>query len=305
MILNDPQFVAQMEAWGARFLPQQPLREHTSLGVGGPADLIEILRDEALEPVIAGLRERGIEWRLLGGGTNVLAVDEPHRRVYVRLARSREAGRNIEFDGSIVRIAAAADLGRSVMECAKRNLGGMEGLVGVPGSVGGALRMNAGAYGTEIGPLVRSITVFRGSLGRREELAAGEVGFRYRKSSFAPDDIMLRVTLEAKERPFREILDHVKQLNLRRRGSQPLKEKSAGCIFKNPPGFSTGKMIDELGMKGMRVGGAVVSERHANFLVNRYDATAADFFRLMDLIRERVLRGYGVELEEEVIVWKN
>jgi UDP-N-acetylmuramate dehydrogenase len=159
--------------------------------------------------------------------------------------------------------------------------------------------------GTEIGPLVRSVTVFRGSTGRREQLAAGAVGFRYRKSSFAPDDIMLSVTLEARERPFREILEHVKLLNQRRRGSQPLKEKSAGCIFKNPPGLSTGKMIDELEMKGTRVGGAVVSERHANFLVNRYGATASDFFRLMDLIRERVRRAYGVELEEEVIVWKN
>ena len=303
MVLNDSQFIAEMEQWGARFLPEQPLREHTSLGVGGPADLIVIQRLEALEPVTEGLRQRGIAWGLLGGGTNVLAADEPHRKVYLRLAPNSH---DIEFRGNTVRVPAAAELGRSVMECAKRNLGGMEGLVGVPGSVGGALRMNAGAYGTEIGPLVRSITVFRGSTGRREELVPqGGISFQYRKSSFAPDDIMLGVTLELKERPFREILDHVKLLNQRRRGSQPLKEKSAGCIFKNPPGLSTGKLIDELGMKGTGVGGAVVSERHANFLVNRHSATASDFFRLMDLIRERVLRAYGVELEEEVIVWKN
>ena len=302
MILNDPQFVARFEAWGARFRPDELLSRHTSLGVGGSADLIDIERAEALEPVVRGLRERGIGWRLLGGGTNVLAVDEPHRLVYLRLARPVQG---IEFSGDAARISAAADLGRSVMECAKRNFGGMEGLVGVPGSVGGALRMNAGAYGTEIGPFVRTITVFRGASVRLEKLAAGEVGFRYRKSSFAPDDIMLDVTLNLKERPFREILDHVKQLNLRRRGSQPLKEKSAGCIFKNPPGLSTGKLVDDLGMKGTRVGGVVVSERHANFLVNRYDATAADFFRMMDLMRERVLRAYGIELEEEVIVWKN
>jgi UDP-N-acetylmuramate dehydrogenase len=302
MVLNDPQFVEQFERWGARFRPDERLSEHTSLGVGGLADLIDIERAEAIEPIVRGLTERGIAWRLLGGGTNVLAADEPHHRVYLRLVRP---ARTMEFFEDTVRISAAADLGRSVMECAKRNFGSMEGLVGVPGSVGGALRMNAGAYGTEIGPLVRSITVFRGALGRTEELAAGDVGFKYRKSSFAPDDIMLDVTLALKPRPFREILEHVKQLNLRRRGSQPLKEKSAGCIFKNPPGLSTGKMIDELGMKGTRVGGVVVSERHANFLVNRYDATAADFFRMMDLIRERVLRGYGVDLEEEVIVWKN
>jgi UDP-N-acetylmuramate dehydrogenase len=181
----------------------------------------------------------------------------------------------------------------------------MEGLVGVPGSVGGALRMNAGAYGTQIGPLVRSVTVFRSSTGERQELSAGAIGFQYRKSSFAPDDIMLRVTLELIERPFREILDHVKALNEKRRHSQPLKEKSAGCIFKNPPGLSTGRMIDELGMKGHRVGGAVISERHANFIVNRDGGTASDIFRLMDTIRERIYRAHGIELEEEVIVWRN
>jgi len=107
------------------------------------------------------------------------------------------------------------------------------------------------------------------------------------------------------ERPYAEILEHIKQCNVKRRASQPINEKSAGCIFKNPPGLSTGKMMDELGLKGTRVGGAVVSERHANFIVNRYNASAADILKLMDLIRERVARAFGVELEEEVIVWKN
>jgi UDP-N-acetylmuramate dehydrogenase len=202
-------------------------------------------------------------------------------------------------------ISTAASLGRTVMQCAKRNLGGMEGLVGVPGSVGGALRMNAGAYGTQIGPLVRSVTVFRGATGRREELQADAIGFTYRHSSFAPDDIMLSVTLELMERPFPEIMEHVKACNEKRRRSQPLKEKSAGCIFKNPPGQSTGKLIDELGLKGQRSGGAVVSERHANFIVNRDGATAADIFRLMEIIRERIRKAHGIELDEEVIVWRN
>ncbi|MBI3894932.1 MAG: UDP-N-acetylmuramate dehydrogenase [Acidobacteria bacterium] len=302
MILDDLEFVKQIERWEARFLPDQKLSEHTSLGVGGLVDLLVIRRLEALEPVVEGLKQRGVPWGLLGGGTNVLAADEPHRRVYLKLAPNST---DLSFEGALVRAAASVELGRTVMECAKRNLGGMEGLVGVPGSVGGALRMNAGAYGTEIGPLVRSVSVFRGSTGKRENLAVSAVGFEYRKSSFAPDDILLSVSLEPKERPFRDILDHVKSLNERRRKSQPLKEKSAGCIFKNPPGLSTGKLIDELGMKGTRVGGAVVSERHANFIVNRYGATAADIFRLMDLLRERIQKTYGVELEEEVIVWKN
>ncbi len=302
MFLNDAEFINQIESWGARFLPGQKLSEHTSLGVGGPADLIVIQRIEAVEPVVSGLRQRGIPWGLLGGGTNVLASDESLKRVLLHLA---PGPRDLVFEGNTVHIAAAAALGRSVMECAKRNLGGMEGLVGVPGSVGGALRMNAGAYGTEIGPLVRSVSVFRGATGVREELTATALGFQYRKSGFAPDDIMLSVTLDLPDKPFSEIIEHVKQLNKRRLSSQPLKEMSAGCIFKNPSGLSTGKMIDELGMKGLRVGGAVVSERHANFIVNRFGATAADVFRLMELIQERIRSAHGIELEPEVIVWKN
>ncbi|MBI3933275.1 MAG: UDP-N-acetylmuramate dehydrogenase [Acidobacteria bacterium] len=302
MLLNDTEFIGQIERWGGRYLADQPLSEYTSLGVGGPADLIVLKRLDALEPVVEGLRQRGIPWGLLGGGTNVLPVEEPFRKVFLQLASGPG---DLSFEGRTVRIAAAASLGRTVMECAKRNLGGMEGLVGVPGSVGGALRMNAGAYGTQIGPLVRSVTVFRGSTGRREELAADAIGFTYRHSSFALDDILLAVTLELMERPFRDILDQVKGFNERRRRSQPVKEKSAGCIFKNPPGLSTGRLIDELGLKGQRVGGAVISERHANFIVNREQATAADIFRLMEIIRERIRKAHGIELEEEVIVWRN
>jgi UDP-N-acetylmuramate dehydrogenase len=195
-------------------------------------------------------------------------------------------------------------LGTVVMECAKRNLGGMEGLIGVPGTVGGALRMNAGAYGTEIGDLVRAVTVYRGTAQRREVLQTGNLRFVYRHSSFAPDDVLLSAALELPERPYAEIVERIKECNQKRRASQPINEKSAGCIFKNPPGYSTGKLIDELGLKGTRVGGAVVSELHANYIVNRYQATASDIFKLMDLMRERVLGAYGIELEEEVVVWR-
>jgi UDP-N-acetylmuramate dehydrogenase len=301
-MLSDKQFVREIETWGGEYLPDRPLSAYTSLGVGGPADLIVLRRLDAMESIVDGLRSRGIAWGLLGGGTNVLPVDEPLRKVFLHLAPGPN---DVVFEGRRVHVAAAASLGRTVMECAKRNLGGMEGLVGVPGSVGGALRMNAGAYGTQIGPLVRSVTVFRGATGRREGLQAEAIGFTYRHSSFAADDVMLSVTLELMERPFADIIQHVKACNEKRRRSQPVKEKSAGCIFKNPPGQSTGKLIDELGLKGRRIGGAVVSERHANFIVNRDQATAADIFRLMEMIRERIRKAHGIELEEEVIVWKN
>jgi UDP-N-acetylmuramate dehydrogenase len=208
------------------------------------------------------------------------------------------------FRGNRVEVPAAANLGTAVLECAKRNLGGMEGLSGVPGTVGGALRMNAGAYGTEMGDVVRALTLFHGDTGLIETVKTETVRFEYRRTNFSSHDVMLSATLELRDCPYAVILERLKQYNRKRRASQPIEERSAGCIFKNPPGRSAGKMIDELGLKGTWVGGAVVSERHANFIVNRDHATAADILKLMDFIRERVLKAYGLELEEEVIVWK-
>jgi UDP-N-acetylmuramate dehydrogenase len=221
--------------------------------------------------------------------------------VILQLARQEPEWR---FEGTSVWVDAAADLGRTVTTCAKRDLGGMEGLIGVPGSVGGALRMNAGAYGTQIGSYVREVEVFQSGRGRIETLRGSEISFEYRHTSFAPDDIMLSVKLELPAKPYSEILEGIRICNQKRRASQPLNQKSAGCIFKNPPGFSAGRMIDDLGLKGFAVGGARVSDRHANFFVNEGGATAADMLGLISEVRERVRRASGVSLEEEVIVWK-
>ena len=291
----------QVAALGAQWLPAEPLSAHTSLGVGGRADLVRLPDVQRLPELAEYLRRRGVRWRVLGGGTNLLVVDEGLDDVILQLVREPDG---LRFEGQRVEVPAAASLGTVVMECAKRNLGGMEGLIGVPGTVGGALHMNAGAYGTEIGDLVRAVTVYRGSAQRQEVLQTGNLRFVYRHSSFAPDDVLLSAALELPERPYAEILERIKECNQKRRASQPINEKSAGCIFKNPPGHSTGKLIDALGMKGTRVGGAVVSELHANYIVNHYQATASDIFKLMDLMRERVLGAYGIELEEEVIVWR-
>ncbi len=291
----------QVAALGAQWLPAEPLSAHTSLGVGGRADLVRLPDVQRLPELAEYLRRRGVRWRVLGGGTNLLVVDEGLDDVILQLVREPDG---LRLEGQRVEVPAAASLGTVVMECAKRNLGGMEGLIGVPGTVGGALHMNAGAYGTEIGDLVRAVTVYRGSSQRQEVLQTGNLRFVYRHSNFAPDDVLLSAALELPERPYAEIVERIKECNQKRRASQPINEKSAGCIFKNPPGHSTGKLIDALGMKGTRVGGAVVSELHANYIVNRYQATASDIFKLMDLMRERVLGAYGIELEEEVVVWR-
>jgi UDP-N-acetylmuramate dehydrogenase len=179
----------------------------------------------------------------------------------------------------------------------------MEGLIGVPGTVGGALRMNAGAYGIEIGSYVREVKLYRAAQRKSETLRGDQVSFEYRHTSFAPDDMILAVKLELPSRPYAEILQGIRICNEKRRASQPLGQKSAGCIFRNPPGASAGRMIDELGLKGHSVGRAQVSEKHANFFVNADRASAADMLALIADVRGRVQKNFGVTLENEVVVW--
>ena len=277
------------------------MAEQTSLGIGGTTDLLRIRRQEHLPELIRLLRGGGIPHRFLGGGTNLLILDGELPWVMLQLVRAEP---DVRLEGNFAYIDAAADLGRMVTFCAKNDLGGMEGLIGVPGTVGGALRMNAGAYGTQIGSFVREVQVYQAGDGGIQTLRGSEINFEYRHTSFAPDDIMLSVKLELPSKPFREILQGIRICNEKRRASQPLNQKSAGCIFKNPPGASAGRMIDELGLKGHGVGDARVSERHANFFVNDGQARAADMLALIADVRERVHRAFGFELEEEVIVWK-
>ena len=302
---HEPGTAGQMAALGAEWLPGEPLSGHTWLGVGGPADCVRIPDPLRLPEILDYLARQEIRWRFLGGGTNLLVVDEGVQDVVLCWGVDSAGHPGLRFDGNRVEVTAGTNLGRTVTECAKRNLGGMEGLIGVPGTVGGALRMNAGAYGTQIGDRVRSLAILHGSTGQVETAAVDEVHFEYRHTSFAPDDILLSAVLELPECPYAQIVEKIKECNHKRRASQPVSERSAGCIFKNSPGHSAGRMIDELGLKGTRLGGAVISELHGNFIVNRYGATATDVLGLMDMIRERVLSTYKVELEEEVIVWRN
>ncbi len=239
--------------------------------------------------------------RFLGGGSNVLLPDGELPWVVLQLARQDP---EVRFEGNNVFVDCAADLGRTVTTCAKHDLGGMEGLIGVPGSIGGALRMNAGAYGMQIGTYVREVKIYRAATGQIETLRGSEINFEYRHTSFAPDDIMLTVRLELPSKSYSEILQGIRICNEKRRASQPLNQKSAGCIFKNPPGGSAGRMIDELGLKGHSVGDARVSDRHANFFINAGHASQSDMLALIADVRRRVREKYGIELEEEVIVWK-
>jgi UDP-N-acetylmuramate dehydrogenase len=300
MRIEEPQILAALPELGAELRRDVSLAELTSLGIGGSTDLLRIQRHEAIPDLLKLLDEHQVPHKFLGGGSNLLVVDGELPFVILQLVKGDP---EISLDGTIATVDAAADLGRTVTFCAKNNLGGMEGLIGVPGTVGGALRMNAGAYGIQIGTYVREVKVYRAAERKIETLRGEQISFEYRHTSFAPDDMMLAVKLELPSKPYPEILQGIRICNEKRRSSQPLGQKSAGCIFKNPPGGSAGRMIDELGLKGFSHGDARVSDRHANFFVNAGQASAADMLALIADVRERVQQAYGVTLENEVVVW--
>src|SRR6201997_2500388 len=300
MRIDNPKIVAALPDLGVEFRGGSALSDLTSLGIGGTTDLLRIKKHEGIPDLLNLLDAHGVPHRFLGGGSNLLVGDGELPWVVLQLAKPNP---EVCLEGNLARVDAAADLGRTVTFCAKHDLGGMEGLIGVPGTVGGALRMNAGAYGTQIGSYVREVKVYRAAERKIEILHGEQISFEYRHTSFAPDYMMLAVKLELPSKPYPEILQGIRICNEKRRSSQPLGQKSAGCIFKNPPGGSAGRMIDELGLKGFSHGDARVSERHANFFVNAGQASAADMLALIADVRERVQQAYGVTLENEVVVW--
>jgi len=302
MRIDDPKLLAALAALDVELQHGASLAELTRLGIGGTTDLLRIGRHESIADLLNLLDHAAIPHKFLGGGSNLLVIDGELPFVILQLTK---LDADVIIEGNVAHVDAAADLGRTVTFCAKNNLGGMEGLIGVPGTVGGALRMNAGAYGIQIGSCVREVKLYRAARREMEILKGDQISFEYRHTSFAPDDMMLSVKLELPSKPYQEILQGIRLCNEKRRSSQPLGQKSAGCIFKNPPGASAGRMIDELSLKGFSVGDAHVSDRHANFFINAGRASAADTLGLKGDARERVRSAYRVALETEVVVWND
>jgi UDP-N-acetylmuramate dehydrogenase len=277
--------------------------ELTSLRVGGEIDWVVVPETEEQAARVAGaLEEANVPWRVLGAGSNVLADDERHGYVVLTM---REVKGGAEFDGERVSVSAGYSLPRLCVDAARKGLSGIEGLNGIPGTVGGALWMNAGAFGHEIGNVVETVRVARG--GEIVEVPGSEIKWDYRHTSFRDGELLLGATLRLTADDAEKISARMEESKRRRMETQPHGSRSAGCFFKNPPGsgLSTGKMIDEMGMKGERRGGAQVSPVHANFIVTEgKDARASDALALAEEIRERIRRERGIELEYEVELWR-
>ncbi len=277
--------------------------ELTSLRVGGAIDwVISPETEEQAAATVDALDEADVAWRALGSGSNILADDAAHHYVVVSLKELKGEAR---FDGERVSVSAGYSLPRLCIDAGRRGLAGIEGLGGIPGTVGGALWMNAGAYGHEIGTVTEVVRVARG--GRVVEVPGSEVKWDYRHTSFREGELLLGATLHLRPDDPAKIGVRMKEAKQKRMATQPHSSRSAGCFFKNPPGspIGTGKIIDEMGMKGQRKGGALISPIHANFIVTEgEDAQASDALALAEEIRERVRREHGIELEYEVELWR-
>jgi UDP-N-acetylmuramate dehydrogenase len=295
----DPRMSAALEKAGIAFRRDEPLARHTTMGVGGPAALMAFPRTaEELRTTLRLRAETGVPHRVLGGGSNLVVVDEGLDELVVNTEGLREV--TIGEDGTVT-AGAGANLIGTVLKTCRAGWRGLESAVGIPGSVGGAAVMNAGAYGFSISDVLREIVVFDGH-GEREDPPEGW-RFHYRGSSIPEGSAVAAVTVGLARDDPAALEEETRALADRRRTSQP-GGRNAGCVFKNPPGVPAGRLVDELGLKGTRRGGAVVSPRHANFVVNEGHASAADVLGLLDLVRERVRKETGVDLELEVKVWR-
>jgi len=281
-------------------LADQPLAPHTWLKTGGLAQfLVEPRNVDELQEVVTMCHENEIPVRVLGGGSNLLVRDEGVSGAVIRLTDPEFS--RITVDGGTVRAGSGAVLSSVISESVKAGLAGLDVLVGIPGTVGGALHGNAGGRSGDIGQFVSSVTVLTVK-GEKCVRSEDELSFAYRTSS-VNELAILEGEFQLKEDDPDEIARRMRKLWIMKKATQPLASQSAGCIFRNPRGLSAGALIEQSGLKGTKIGGVEISDRHANFFVTGPDATSSDVLRLVDLVKSTVAEQFGVELELELQVW--
>ena len=278
---------------------KQPLASHTSFGIGGPADFfIEPAKAEGIERVLAGARERGIPYFLLGAGTNLLIADAGVEGLVVRVVT-----REHRIDGTRITAAAGLKMMRLARIAADANLRGFEFAIGVPGSVGGAVYQNAGCWGREMREVLVEACGFMPA-SKEKKWTPADLKFGYRTSALREGDLkggfLVEATIQLKRGDGEEAKAEMAKLTRERNETQPIKTKNCGSVFKNPPGDSAGRLVQAAGLKGLREGNAVISEMHGNFIVNEGGATAKDVAKLIERARVEVKRRFNADLEPEV-----
>ena len=280
------------------FLRNEPMAKHTSYGIGGPAQAYITPADENdLKQILIFAKDKGINTFFAGSGSNLLVADEGFEGIVITLGKSFT---KMGIDGNKMEAQVGVMLGKIVKETIKRNLTGMESMIGVPGTLGGALIMNAGAFGGEISNCLDIIKVMLIN-GETKIYQKDDIVFSYRNSTFPKDEILLSATFTLNEKPANEIQYDRAKASKGRKDTQPLRFRSAGSVFKNPkPDLAAGYLIDQAGLKGSRIGDAEISTKHANFFINHGKAKAKDIVDLILLAKKTVLEKFDVNLELEI-----
>ena len=276
----------------------EPMKNHTTFRVGGPADyFVAPHTEEEIRKIVALCEEKEIPWFVTGNGSNLVVSDEGYHGVILSVYKNFQG---IEVEGNRIRAKAGSMLVSISQAAREAGLSGMEFASGIPGTLGGGVRMNAGAYGGEMKDVLESVTVLTGE-GKIIELGRNELELGYRTSVIAKKGyIVLGAVLKLERGDGEKIKTYMDELKEKRVTKQPLEYPSAGSTFKRPEGYFAGKLIEDAGLRGFQVGGAQVSEKHCGFVINRNHATAADIMELMRQVQIRVKENSGVDLEPEV-----
>jgi len=280
---------------------QEPLKDKTTFKIGGRAEVfVEPKNKDQLKADVILASSNKVPVFILGAGSNILVDDLGVKGIVIRL-RSKEF-KNISFSGNKVRVGAGVALIQLIRESAKHSLSGLEFLAGIPGSVGGALMMNAGSWGSCIGDLVEEVMVM-GYNGKIKIIGCKSIKFAYRNSGL-DRYIILSATFKLSKKDKSVINKSIKNLLAKKTLNQDNSSPNAGCVFKNTSGESAGKLIDLCGLKGRRVGGAAVSEKHANFFLNKNNASAKDVLELMEIAKLQVKKQFDINLKPEIKIWR-
>ena len=278
----------------------EPLAMHTWFQLGGPAEYFaEPENADQLIALIQRCLEEGVDVRLLGQGSNILVRDEGVPGMVIRLSSLEFC--KIEVSGSRVTVGGGAVLGRLVTTAVHQGLAGLEMLVGIPGTVGGALHGNTGTRGGDIGQCTASATVITTS-GEVIQRGRDDLVFGYRESSL-DEPVVLEASFQLEQDDPRDVSRRMQKQWIMKKAAQPMGHQCAGCVFKNPRGTNAGELIEKAGLKGTRIGGAVVSDRHANFIIAEPDCTSQDVLRLIELVRSQVHDRLEERLELELEIW--
>ncbi|MBN2032164.1 MAG: UDP-N-acetylmuramate dehydrogenase [Deltaproteobacteria bacterium] len=300
--MDEAQRKTLIDLFAEKVLFEQPMEQWTTFRVGGNADALCFVEDMfTLRRVLEYAKKTSTPYLILGKGSNLLVKDLGLRGLALLLRGHLALMERSEKEGDHLSAGAGLHLSNLLNECRRRGLGGLEFLAGIPGTVGGAVLMNAGAWGKETADVLQEIEIMSSS-GELIKKNRAKLHFAYRSLDMLEGSVVVKATFKCTKRSSEEVEERMRHYREKRKNSQPLEYASGGSVFQNPPGDFAGRLIEQVGLKGFRVGGAVISSKHANFIVNTGGAKACDVLALMDLARKKVREKMGVDLQPEIRV---